>query len=219
MKLLVCDMDGVLFRGKNFWLDLHKLIGTSQFALALWDRFGSDDYRKLSELTAEHWRGRLAEPYLELCRTRSAMPGADKLFAYARSMGLVTAIISSGPWHLAERARRLWGIDHIFANRLGLTADGLRFSGTVDVQVDNNTKDLTLARLQDLLRIYPEETIVIGDSAADARMADLSSCSIGYDIGHDVSGSAFDHVAQSNLRNVMPHLTECMARPKVAFGR
>lgn len=215
MKLLVCDMDGVLFRGKNFWLDLHKSMGTAQFALDLWGRLGASDYRKLSELTARHWQGQSAQPYLELCNTRAVMPGADQLFSYAHSNRLQTAIISSGPWHLAQRAQAEWGVGHIFANRLGLTADKRWLTGGVEVQVDNNSKDLTLAALQKKLGIRPDETIVIGDSAADARMAVLSSCSIGYDIGKDVPVRSFDHLADRNLRNVMPYVQGCVIKAKV----
>lgn len=216
MRLLVCDMDGVLFRGKNFWLDLHHVMGTEDFAIELWHKYGRTDYRKLSELTAKRWKGRDAGPYLDLCQSREVMEGADQLFKYAHLKGLKTAIISSGPWHLAKRAEARWSIDFIFANKLSLTKDNAKFFGSVDVQVDDNTKDITLAALQRSLGIRPSETIVIGDSQADARMAGLSTCSIGYNVGTEVLDGAFDHFADQNLSNVMPHIASCVSRTKIA---
>ena len=206
-------MDGVLFRGRNFWLDLHTKMGTQAFALDLWERYGHSDYRRLSELTAQRWKGRDASVYHTMCKRRPVMPGTNELFAYARKKEFVTAIISSGPWHLARRAQQKWGIDHIFANKLSFTKDG-RFGGSGDVQVDDNSKDDVLKRLQSDLAIRPSETIVIGDSKADARMADLSSCSIGYNVGDEQNERDLDFFAESHLGNVMPHVRGCVAKTK-----
>lgn len=212
MRLLVCDMDGVLFEGQNFWLDLHHRLGTEKFALELWEKYGRSDYRLLSELTAQRWEGREAETYFKMCRARKIMPGADRLFAYCAKQSMQTAIISSGPWHLARRAQKRWGIDRIFANKLGFCSEESAFDGTVDVQVDDTSKDTVLAQLQAELGISPEETIVIGDSHADARMTNLSNCSIGYNVDQDMLPEAFHFYARDHLANVMPHVEGCSIR-------
>ncbi len=219
MRLLVCDMDGVLFRGRNFWLDLHHKLGTEQYALELWEKFGRSDYRLLSELTAKRWKGRDATPYHKLCSEREIMPGADRLFAYCAEQRLMTAIISSGPWHLARRAQERWGIDRIFANKLGLAKADSVFDGSVEVQVDDNSKDSTLAILQAELGVRPDETIVIGDSNADARMTNLSNCSIGYNVDQDMLPNSFHFYANDHLANVMPLVVSCSLRPRVAAAR
>lgn len=212
MRLLVCDMDGVLFQGRNFWLDLHHRMGTEQLALELWEKYGKADYQLLSELTAQGWKGRTTDFYHDMCDTREVMPGAERLFAYCKRQRMKTAIISSGPWHLAYRAQQRWGINAIFANKLGLTDSGAAFDGTVDVQVNDNSKDYTLAKLQAELGILPEDTIVIGDSDADARMTSLSTCSIGYNVEEDIVPEAFHFYAKDHLGNVMPHVVGCSSR-------
>ena len=192
MKLFVCDMDGVIFQGANFWLDLHRALGTADEALDLWEKLGRTRYRVLSRRTASLWRGRSAEPYFRLIRERRYVPGFDVLSRFARMRGAHMAIISSGAYHLAERARDELGFDYIFANRLGIDGDG-RFDGTVDVQVDNNRKVRILTELQATLGVSREETVVIGDTESDGLMAEDAGLAIGYDV-LDGAGWRFDHV-------------------------
>jgi HAD superfamily phosphoserine phosphatase-like hydrolase len=205
MKLLVCDMDGVIFRGSNFWLDLHRALGTVDDALALWERMGRTRYRVLSRRTAALWRGRSAEPYFRLVRERDYVPGCEALIRFARARGARTAIISSGSWHLAERAQRELGIDRFFANRLGIDEQG-RFDGSVDVQVDNNRKLRRLRELQAEFAVAKEDTVVIGDTESDAFMAGGAGLSIGYDV-LDGAEWRFDHVVpEGSVAAALPYL-------------
>lgn len=205
MRLLVCDMDGVIFQGANFWLDLHRALGTDDEALQLWERMGRTRYRVLSRKTAALWRGLSAEPYFELVRSRQYVPGAELLIRFAQSRGARTAIISSGAYHLAERARDELGIDRIFANRLGIDAEG-RFDGTVDVQVDNNRKVLRLQELKREYGVATADTVVVGDTESDGIMAEEAGLSIGYDV-LDGASWRFSHALPSGtLAGALPYL-------------
>lgn len=178
-KLLILDMDGVIYRGSNFWLDFHKAMGTEDFALALWDKLSGKNYVELSKQTATHWRGRSAAPYLQMVADRQPIWGIKKLLHQAQSQGLYIAVVSSGAWHLAARAQADYGIHEIHANKPGITPSG-HFDGTVDVQVDDARKDVTVRDIQARLGITPDTTMVIGDSRADIPMVNLAAHSVGY---------------------------------------
>jgi HAD superfamily phosphoserine phosphatase-like hydrolase len=203
MKLLVLDMDGVIFAGANFWLDLHRSLGTEAEALRLWERYGTSRYRYLSEQTAGLWIGKSAASYFQLVRDRRYVPGCEDLVRHAKGKGVLTAIISSGAWHLAARAQRELGIDHIHANRLGIDLVGC-FDGTVEVQVDNNHKDDCLRRLQAETGVSRSETVVIGDTVSDTMMSPLATLSIGYDLAGQLDG--FDVTLSGSLAKAIPYM-------------
>lgn len=192
MKLAVFDMDGVLFRGENFWLDLHKALGTEKYALELWDELGDRDYVLLSEKTARHWKGLDRKKYDQLIARREYFHGAKALMRSLRRHGVTTAIVSSGPYHLAERAKDELALDIIFANKLGITEEG-RFDGTVDVQVDNNRKGICVKSIQNRLKISPDETMIIGDTESDLSMAKHAHGSIGFRVEDETVRDQFQH--------------------------
>jgi phosphoserine phosphatase len=147
VKLVLFDMDGVIFDGKNFWLEFHAAMGTEKQAWQLWKGLGESAYRKLSHLTANSlWRGKSSETFLKMIWARKPVPGVDRVFAYLHDNNIRSAIVSSGPYHLAERARELFDVTEIRANKLYIDPDG-KFTGEVDVQVDNNHKDIPAKEL------------------------------------------------------------------------
>src|SRR5574339_42089 len=97
LRAVVVEMDGVLFEGENFWLDLHREYGTEREATELGSRYRSSAYGRLARITAEElWRGRPAEPYLRLVEERRYHPGVAELFALLRDADVRTVLVSSG---------------------------------------------------------------------------------------------------------------------------
>lgn len=181
LKLVLFDMDGVIFEGKNFWLELHRQMGTEKQAWQLWDGLASEDYKRLSYLTAENlWRGRSAEPFQRLITDRKPVEGVDRVFAFLKENRIRSAIVSSGPFQLAERAKELFDIDDIHANKLEIDANG-NFTGSVDVQVNDNFKDEPARELMTKFGADYDSTAMIGDSSSDRAIAELVSLSIAYD--------------------------------------
>lgn len=178
--LVIFDMDGVIFEGRNFWLDLHRAYGTEAEAMRLWQAYGETDYPRLGSLTASGvWRGRDAAVLEQLVTERRYVDGIQEVMARLEAWKLRTAIVSSGPWQLAERARRELGIDLALANRLAI-ADG-RITGTVEIMVDENRKDEAAMQVMAAFGVPRERTAVIGDTPADARMAAIAGLAIAYD--------------------------------------
>lgn len=181
LRLVLFDMDGVIFQGKNFWLDLHKSMGTEKQAWQLWTGLGSQEYERLSILTAQRlWMGKPTQPFWELVGSRRPVPGIEEVFDYLQKQQIRSAIVSSGPYQLAERARKLFGVDEIRANRLAIGPAGT-FTGEVDVQVDENRKDVPARELMYQFQADYDSTAMIGDNSSDVAMASLVSMSIAYD--------------------------------------
>lgn len=195
MKLLVLDMDGVVFEGANFWLELHHRMGTADAALDLWRRYGASDYVRLGQLTAQLWKGRSSADYFQQIRSRRYSGGVGELVASAKRASYRTAIITSGAWHLAERAHRELGLDAFRANRLGIDEHGA-FDGAVTIDVDDSCKDRALEALQRELRAAPRDTVVVGDTESDLRMARLAGTSIGFRVRDEDARGRFDHVVE-----------------------
>lgn len=181
LKLVLFDMDGVIFEGKNFWLELHQRMGTEKQAWQLWQGLATRDYLRLSELTARKlWQGRSAQIFLEMIEQRRLVTGIESVFNFLNQHGIATAVVSSGPYQLAERAKQLFSITEIFANKLDIDESGC-FSGSVEVQVIDNAKHEVGKTLQAKYGATPETTAMIGDSNSDVTLAQLAKLAIAYD--------------------------------------
>lgn len=201
--LVIFDMDGVIFEGRNFWLDLHRAYGTEAEAMRLWQAYGGTDYPRLGSLTASGvWRGRDAAPFDRLVAERRYVDGIHEVMARLEAWKMRTAIVSTGPWQLAERARRELGIDLALANRLAI-ADG-RIAGTVEIMVDENRKDEAAMQVMAAFAVPRERTAVIGGAASDARMAAVAGLAIAYDCDSPVLlAAARAALPKGELRRVL----------------
>jgi HAD superfamily phosphoserine phosphatase-like hydrolase len=178
--LVLFDMDGVIFEGKNFWLDLHREYGTAERGLSLSERYLAEDYDSLARaVVGKLWKGRSAAPYWDLVYGRAYQPGVQNVFAYLHKRSIRSAIVSSGPAHLAERAQRELGIDAVRANRLFF--DGDRLSGEVEVQVRDSEKLWAGRCLMDELGVPPDATAFVGDSNSDVALAETVRLPVAYD--------------------------------------
>jgi len=207
LKLALFDMDGVIFEGRNFWLDLHRRFGTDRAALRLAKRYMTTDYRQLSRITVEKlWLGKPAEPLFDLIDHRKLMPGANELFAFLRQNKVTTAIVSSGPYQLAERAQQLLGIDLIRANRVHVE-NGL-IAGRVDVQVDEAGKGAVAASLLDEFGLDKSSVAGAGDSASDIDLMRHADCSIAFNSKSEELKRACRYVVDADLGALIPVLEQ-----------
>lgn len=112
-------MDGVIFEHQNFWMELHKAYGTYEQGKSLTRKYLRTDYAKLVEEVVEQlWKGKPAEPYFRMVNKAVYVDGVKETFKVLKEKGMITALITSGPSHLAERAQRDLEIDYVFSNML-----------------------------------------------------------------------------------------------------
>jgi phosphoserine phosphatase len=63
-KLIVFDMDGVIFDHRNFWMELHEKLGTYEEGLELTRKYVKTNYAKLvEEVVNRLWKGKKADGY------------------------------------------------------------------------------------------------------------------------------------------------------------
>lgn len=178
-KLIIFDMDGVIFKGENFWLDLHKKYGTTKIGKKLTKLYLKEDYDLLvKEVAGRLWKGKDASPYFDLVKRRQYQPGIKEVFEFLHNIKIYTAIISSGPYHLAVRAQEELGIDKIFANRL-IIKNG-KIEGNVDVKVKDSDKALTGKGLIDFYGLNSAQVVFVGDGDNDIELADLVGLPVAY---------------------------------------
>lgn len=197
-------MDGVLFEGRNFWLDLHRRYGGDPAeVLALLDRYAETDYDKLAgKIVGGFWRGKPAAPYVDLVAARSYQPGAKETVAALRDRGIRTAVVTAGPDLLAERAQRELSIDVVRANGV-VIRDG-RLTGEARVVVRDGQKGTVGLEVLRELGVEPAEATSIGDSDADAHLARLVGTAIAYDSdSRHLLGAADHRLRYGELRRVL----------------
>jgi phosphoserine phosphatase len=181
IDLAIFDMDGVLFHGRSFWVDLHHEYGTKVAGERLTDAY-LHDYPKLARFVAGRlWKGRSAIVYRALVESRAYQPGVSEVFKYLTSKGVRTAILTSGPDLLASRAQAELGVDAYRANGLGVDTRTDTLTGAATIRVPDAEKARVARELIAECRTTPGRTAFVGDSAPDAPVARLVGLSIAYD--------------------------------------
>lgn len=207
-KLICFDLDGVIFKDVNFWLELHKAFGTYEQGIALTEKYLHTDYDRLvEEVVGTLWKGKDAAPYYLLVESLEYLPGVPEVFAHVKRMGLTTAIISASSIEAARRVQRDFGVNHIYANEL-VIRDG-KVSGEFiwPIGAGRDKKAKAVMQLCDLLKISSGEAIYVGDSNTDLE-AFRVGLSIAFNSASEELKRAATHVVDSgNLADIIPYLS------------
>ncbi|MEK6937045.1 MAG: HAD-IB family phosphatase [Nanoarchaeota archaeon] len=173
MKLIAFDMDGVIFKHHNFWMELHRELGTLEEGTALTRQYVKTDYPRLvREVIGRLWAGKPAKPYFDLINKHQYVEGAEGAFKKIRKRESKTMIISSGPYDLALRAQRDLEIDYIFANGLPIK-DGF-IVGTDDMnywKIKDDSKVEPLEEVREELGLDGGEVIAVVHDKNDIKLA------------------------------------------------
>jgi phosphoserine phosphatase len=178
LRLAMFDMDGVVFEGANFWLDLHRAYGTEAEALELAKALASDYEHVARETAGTLWKGKPSGPFMELVNSRQYQPGIRELMAYLHAQNVPTAILSSGPLQLAQRAKWELGFDRVEANEV-LVSEG-RISGAVNVNVADSEKLRIGMDMICSFGVEPGCTAFVGDTDSDAELAAAVGLGVAY---------------------------------------
>jgi phosphoserine phosphatase len=106
-------------------------------------------------------------------------PGAERLLAAAKSLGIKTLLVSGGFTCITDRLKPRLGLDYTYSNTLGM-AHG-KLSGEVLGRIVNaEAKRDELLRVRNALDIGREQIIGIGDGANDLKFLAECGVSIAY---------------------------------------
>lgn len=207
-KLICFDMEGVIFRQMNFWMELHKEFGTYKQGVALTERLLHSDYDKLvQEVVGKLWKGKDAGPYYNLIENREYMPGVKETFKYVRNKGLLTVIISGASLDVARRAQKDLSIDHIYANELVIKEGKVSGEFLWPIGAGNEKKAEILKHLCYDLGIKLSECICVADDKTNVKLFKEAGLSIAFNSDSEELKKAATHIVDSNnLADILKYL-------------
>jgi len=207
-KAIFFDMDGVIFKDLNFWMELHKVFGTLEQGKVLTKKYLESDYAQLvEEVVVKLWKGKDAEPYYHLVNSIEYLPGVKEVFDYVHNQGLITAIISASSMDVARRVQKDYGIDHLYANELIIRGGKITGEFVWPIAEGKDKKAKIIRDLCDDLDITPQECIYIGDSDKDIHAFEEVGLAIAFNSDCDELKQAAHHVVESSdLSDVLKYL-------------
>lgn len=169
-RLVVMDMDSTLISIEVID-ELARAHGVYDRVAAITERAmrGELDFQQSLRERVALLRGLDAGVLHELAGRLPLNDGAERLCATLRRLGFRLAVISGGFSDAAEALQRRLGLDHAFANRLGV-AEGRLTGEVVGTIVDAERKAALLGELAASEGISLDQVIAVGDGANDLPM-------------------------------------------------
>ena len=207
-KLICFDMDGVIFKDINFWLELHKAFGTLEQGEKLTKKYLHTDYNRLvQEVVVKLWKGKDAKVYFNLVKSLKYLPGVKEVFTKIKQEDWLTALISASSIEVARRAQHDLGIDFIYANELVIKGGKVSGEFIWPIGAGKEKKAQIIHHLCKDMKISPEEVIYVGDSETDLDAFKIVGTSIAFNSQSETLKKASSHVVEGNdLRGVLKFL-------------
>lgn len=204
-KLIVFDMDGVIFPHFNFWMELHKAFGTYEEGLDLTKKYLKINYSKLvDEVVGKLWKNKSAKPYFDLVKKQKYLPGVKETFNELKKKGYKIAIISSGPSHLAKKAQKDLNIDYIYTNELVIKDN--KVIGKFKWPIGDAKKAVSLRKFCEMHHTLLKDCIVICHGENDIKMAKIVGFSIAFNPTTEELKKVCNFVIEKakNLKEILP---------------
>jgi phosphoserine phosphatase len=207
-KLIAFDMDGVIFKDINFWIELHKKLGTYEEGVKLTKKYLHTNYDKLvEEVVVKLWKGKDAKPYFELVNSTEYIKGVKEVFRELHERGYITAIISAGSIDLARRVQKDFGVDHIYANELVIQNGKITGEFLWPIGAGGEKKARVIRDLCKAMNFSPKECIFISDNEADKEVFEEVGLPITFNIYSDKLEKIVKHnVSSEDLRDILKYI-------------
>ncbi len=207
MKIICFDMDGVIFKHSNFWIELHKAWGTLDEGLELTKQYLKTNYPKLvQEVIGRLWKGKPESVFLELVRKGEYLPDVKETIKSLKGYHLV--IITSGPKQLGERAKEI-GFDEVYANEV--TFEEGKCVGSTDMNLWPIRDDSKVQALRDLASkhlIDLKDIIVVGHGKNDIPMMKVAGFSIALNPESEEIAKSANVVVNGSIKNILRIIEE-----------
>lgn len=180
MKLAVFDFDSTLMDGETIDIFAKEFnIGEKVAAITKRAMNGEIDFFQSLKQRVELLKGLEYKKVEEISHNLPYMQGAKEIIKEFKKRGMSVVCFSGGFRTATSYAKDILGYDADFSNILH-TQNGL-LSGLVggDMMFDISKGDM-LIRLQALLHVNKDETIVIGDGANDLSMFKHASTRVAF---------------------------------------
>lgn len=201
-KVIVLDMDGVIFREKNFWIKMHELLSTKDIGTNLTIKHLRNNYQKLVRKVLKLWRGKTAGPYLSYVKKARYTRGTKEALRILKKRGYYIIVVSSGSSHLLKRALDELPIDEGYANEL-VIRNG-KIAGEFKQNIKNNGKLVILRALCKRLKVPLTKIVAVGDSENDIPLFKNVGFSIAFcPASEKTAREAKKVVRRANLKSIL----------------
>ena len=175
MRLAVFDFDSTLMDGETLEF-LAEQIGIKKEVKEVTDRAmrGELDFFESLQYRVSLLKGLKVETVNQICKSLPVMPGAKELVSGLKDKGYRVVCFSGGFKNATVPFAEKLGLDADFSNILH-SKDGVLTGLVGGEMMFNDSKGEMLKRLQSVLGISPDETLVVGDGANDLSMFKYAS--------------------------------------------
>ena len=205
-KLAVFDFDSTLMDGETIDFLADELGIKEQVATITKQAMeGELDFFESLTTRVKLLEGLDYNKAVEICKNLPLMPGATEIIKELQEYGYKTVCFSGGFRIGTEPAKEKLGLDADFANILH-QKDG-KLTGLVggDMMFDFSKGDM-IQRVQRLLDVTREDTIVIGDGANDRSMFKFASKRVAF-CAHDIlKKEANIIIEEKDLTKILEHI-------------
>lgn len=205
-RLLVMDMDSTLITIETID-ELADLVGLKPQVAAITERAmrGEIEYDESLRDRVALLQG-LEESALDRVYNErlKLTPGAEKLLAQVKRLGIKTLLVSGGFTRITERLKPRLGLDFTHANTLE-SRDGKLTGHVVGRIVNADGKREALVRVRDQLGIDRSQIIAVGDGANDLKFMAEAGVSVAFHakpVVRNHATHAINHVGLDGVLNL-----------------
>ena len=180
IRLAVFDFDSTLMDGETIDF-LAAELGLEREVAAITEQAmqGRVDFFKSLQARVALLEGLQMQKVDEICHSLPLMPGAKETVAELKKRDIRVVCFSGGFRNATSHAAGILGLDADFSNILH-EDEGILTGKVGGEMMFSDSKGQMLERLQSLLRIKPEETLVVGDGANDLSMFEYAATRVAF---------------------------------------
>lgn len=169
-KLAIFDFDSTLMDGETIDFIADE-IGLRKEISAITERAmqGEMDFFESLTQRVSYLKGIKESRINEICSNLPLMKGAKETIAELQKAGITVICFSGGFRNALIPAKKKLGFDEQFSNILHVK-DGLTTGLVGGEMMFSDSKGQILQKIQQILKISPDETLVVGDGANDLSM-------------------------------------------------
>ena len=206
MRLCVFDFDSTLMDGET--IDFFaEALGIGEKVASITERAmnGEIDFFESLQARVKLLKGLDVGTVENISHNLPYMPGAKETIAALKAEGITVVCFSGGFRTATDYAKGILGFDADFSNALH-AKDG-KLTGEVggDMMFSWSKGDMLL-RLQSLLKVTPEETMVVGDGANDLSMFKYAGTRVAFCAKEVLKKEANIIIDTKDLREILGRL-------------
>ena len=184
MKLAVLDFDSTLINEETLDVVYGNYVNWDEDEMYQYNNkhftTDTDFFESITE-RAKCLEGMEYYTFLKVCQEELTLTkGAKELIAGLKNKGYKIVIFSGGFQEATSRFVKELGLDSEFSNQLEVDYEGILTGRVGGSMTYTASKGEMIQKLQNLLDISKEDTIVIGDGLNDLSMFEHAQCSVAF---------------------------------------